>query len=286
MLLGAFMFAVMGAFAHAAGPYCDWQVIALARAGLALVFAVLLAWAARTTLVLWRPRSLWIRSIAGSFSLVCTFSAFPRLPLADVLTLTNMFPVWVAILSWPLLRIAPTRQVWLSVASGIAGVVLIQQPHLAEGNFATLAALVSSFSSALAMIGLHRLHRIDPWAIVVHFSAVSLVFVAASFLLFERSIPINQVLDPATLGLLFGVGATATIAQLALTKAFTTGAPAKVSVVGLTQVGFGMLFDTMIWGRTFSGITLVGIALVTAPTAWLLTTRKKEPRSLNNRKRR
>jgi drug/metabolite transporter (DMT)-like permease len=255
-------------------------VIALARAGLALVFAVLLARAAGSELVLWRPRTLWIRSIAGSVSLVCTFYAFPRLPLADVLTLTNMFPVWVALLSWPLLRIPPTWQVWLSVASGIAGVVLIQQPHLAEGNFATLAAIVSSFSSAVAMIGLHRLHRIDPRAIVVHFSAVSLVFVAASFVLFERSVPAGQLLDARTLGLLLGVGATATVAQIGLTKAFAGGSPAKVSVVGLTQVGFGMLFDAVLWGRTFGGVTLLGIALVTAPTAWLVMGSNRRRRSL------
>jgi drug/metabolite transporter (DMT)-like permease len=40
-------------------------------------------------------------------SLVCGFYALARMPVADVLTLTNMFPVWVAVLSWPILRIVP-----------------------------------------------------------------------------------------------------------------------------------------------------------------------------------
>ena len=110
-----------------------------------------------------------MRSIAGSVSLVCTFYALTRLPISDVFTLTNMFPIWVAVLSWPLLGEAPPLSVWISVASGIVGVILIQQPHFAEGNFATLAALTSSFGSAVAMIGLHRLKGIDIRAIVAHF---------------------------------------------------------------------------------------------------------------------
>jgi hypothetical protein len=39
MLWGAFAFACMGAFTHAAKDYCDWQVIAFARSGVALLIA-------------------------------------------------------------------------------------------------------------------------------------------------------------------------------------------------------------------------------------------------------
>ena len=85
----------------------DWQLIAAARAGLALVFAALLAWFGGVRLVFLRPRTLWMRSIAGSISLVCGFYALSRMPVADVLTVTNMFPIWVALLSWPLLGQAP-----------------------------------------------------------------------------------------------------------------------------------------------------------------------------------
>ena len=74
---------------------------------LPLTFALLLARAAGVRLVLWRPRTLWIRSLAGSFSMVCTFYALTRLPVAQVLTVTQMFPIWVALLSWPLAGEAP-----------------------------------------------------------------------------------------------------------------------------------------------------------------------------------
>src|SRR5438477_4738547 len=98
-----------------------------------------------------------MRSLAGSLSLIGTFFALTRLPVSDVLTLTNTFPIWVAVLSWPLLRQAPPPQVWISIASGVAGVVLIQQPHFAEGKFAPLVALCAAFFTGISMIGLHRL---------------------------------------------------------------------------------------------------------------------------------
>src|SRR5207253_1566951 len=105
-----------------------------------LVASAALAFASGTRLVFWKPLSLWVRSIAGSVSLVCTFFALTRLPVSDVLTLSNLFPVWVALLAWPLLHQTPSADVWVAVVSGVCGVVLIQQPHIAAGNFASLAA--------------------------------------------------------------------------------------------------------------------------------------------------
>jgi drug/metabolite transporter (DMT)-like permease len=273
MLSGSLSFSLMAALAHALGEWCDWQVIALARTLLAMLFGALLARVANVPLVFWGPRILWVRSIAGSISLVGTFYAFTRLPISDVLTLTNLFPVWVAILSWPLLKEPPTGQVWLSVASGVTGVALIQQPHFAEGNFASLVAVASSFSTAVAMLGLHRIQGIDARAIVVHFSAVSVLFCLTSIFLFDRTSTAAVSIELRLVLMLLGVGVTATIGQLFLTKAFAAGPPAKVAVVGLTQIVFAMIYDSVLWGRTFSVATLAGIALVVAPSAWLILTK-------------
>jgi drug/metabolite transporter (DMT)-like permease len=273
MLGGSASFALMGTLAHRLANSCDWQVIALVRSGLALFFAALLALVAGARLVFLRPRILWVRSIAGSISLVSTFFALTRLPVADVLTLTNLFPFWVALLSWPLLGEAPGRSVWVAAACALAGVALIQQPHIAEGNWVSLVALASSFFTAIAMLGLHRLRGLDARAIVVHFSAVSVLFVVASFFLFEHHAPVDEGLAGPALFMLLGVGVTATVGQLLLTKAFVAGPPARVAVVGLTQIVFAMALDALVGQRAFNPVTLLGIALVVAPTAWVMQTR-------------
>ena len=95
-----------------------------------------------------------MRSIAGSVSLVGGFYAMTHYPVSEVLTLTNMFPLWVAVLSLPLLGEWPSSDVWPAVLIGIVGIVLMQQPQIdvnqfSAGKWAVAAAIVSSFTSAL-----------------------------------------------------------------------------------------------------------------------------------------
>jgi drug/metabolite transporter (DMT)-like permease len=188
-----------------------------------------------------------------------------------------MFPVWVALLAWPILGEVPTAGVALAVGSAVAGVALIEQPHLAVGDPGVPAALLVSLSTAVAMMGLHRLRGIDARAIVVHFSAVSAVVCVAAFALFERFDTSALASDGTAFLLLAAVGLLATVGQLCLTRAFTDGPPARVSVVGLTQVVFALAVEELVWPHPVRPEALAGIALILAPTAWLTLRRAPAP---------
>src|SRR4051794_20677961 len=105
MVAGCFVLAWMTQFASLLRDSCDWRIVALSRAGLAFVFAFTLARMSGAKLVLWKPAALWVRGVASSLALLCLFFALTRLPTAEVLTLTNTVPIWVAFLSWPLLAV-------------------------------------------------------------------------------------------------------------------------------------------------------------------------------------
>src|SRR5262245_36609627 len=173
MLCGSLAFAFMASLAHGLGRSCGWQIAAISRCLVPLLLVAPWAVAADARLVVWKPASLWLRSLAGSMSMIGTFFALSRLPVSDVMTLTNTFPIWVAVLSWPLLRERPTAGVAVLVACGVAGVALIEQPHVGDGNFAALIALGCAVATAFAMIGLHRLAGLDWGPIGVYFSAVA-----------------------------------------------------------------------------------------------------------------
>lgn len=273
MLLGAASFAVMSILTASLKNEVDWQFIAIARAGLAMTFAALMAKAAGKRLVFFRPGKLWMRSIAGSVSLVGGFYAMTHYPVSEVLTLTNMFPLWVAVLSLPLLGEWPSTDVWPAVLIGIVGIILMQQPQIdvqqfSAGKWAVAAAIVSSFTSAIAMIGLHQVKEIDPRAVVAHFSGVA--FICCIVSLFAFPTHHEWTLSLRTIATLLAIGVCATVGQIFLTLAFAHGPPARVSVVGLSQVGFVMLMEMIFMGRSFSPATLLGIALVVTPTAWSL----------------
>src|SRR5262245_20684526 len=135
MLQGAIAFAAMGAITSLLGTRCDWLLIALIRVAFMFVTSVSLARALKVRLVFVRPGTLWLRSLAGSFSLVCNFFAMTRLPLGNVLTLTNSYPLWIVLLSALVLRQPPTAAETLGVASGLVGVVLIQRPQFTGDQF-------------------------------------------------------------------------------------------------------------------------------------------------------
>jgi drug/metabolite transporter (DMT)-like permease len=273
MLSGCLVFAIMSILTHELRFVLPWPAIAFTRSVLPCLFIGAFAIVTGTRLVFFRPRILWMRSIAGSISLVCAFYAMTHMPVSDVLTITNTFPIWVALLSWPLLRERPGIGVWIATGCGVVGVVLVQQPHIREGNFACVAALVSSFATAIAMIGLHRLKEVDPPAIVVHFSAVSCLFSGAALFCFQPPEAVDWNLGALSLVMLLGIGVTASIGQLCLTKAFTAGPAARVSVVGLTQIVFAAVLEVIFLHYQIDSTKLVGMGMVIAPTAWLMAVR-------------
>ena len=279
MISASLCFATMVGFTHALGPRCDWLTIALVRVSVMFVSSVTIAWLGGAALVFSTPRTLWMRSFAGSFSLVCSFYASTRLPVGDFITLSNTYPIWIVMLAWLSGKKAATPGDGLRIACALTGVVLIGGPNLSGDNFGAAVALLGSVSTAVAMIGLHRLREVDPRAVVAHFSGVATVIAGSWFLI--RGPGAGEVVggtigsgspgqDPLTWLLLIGVAASGTVGQLLLTRAYAAGAPARVSMLGLSQVVFGLGFDVLLWQRSISPAALVGMVLVVAPNAWLL----------------
>lgn len=275
MLASSFFFAAMSACARAAGEQCDWRIPAFARAALVFFFAALLARVTGIRLVWLGPRTLWVRSITGSVSMLLTFYALTHLQLATTITLTNTFPLWVTVLAWPVLRHRPTLGVAVALVSGIAGVVLIERPERGEFRWASLCALTAAFCTAVVMLGLHRLKQLYPLVIVVHFSAIATGIIGAFVLWtgFGRPLEFAPLAQPRTLALLLGIGILGTAGQIFMTAAFRIALPQRLSVIGLVQVLFALGFDELFWRPRFEPTLLLGIVLIVAPVAWLLMRR-------------
>jgi drug/metabolite transporter (DMT)-like permease len=270
MLASSLAFATMGAFSHLAGERCDWQIVALARSSLAFVFSLGLSLSTGVRLVLFKPRILWMRSLVGSVGVLFAFYALTHLPISTALTLSNTVPVWVTLLAWPVLGQRPGAHVWAAIAVGLVGIVLIQRPEAAGNRLAALIALGHALSTSVSMLGLNRLRGVDARAVVTHFSGVSTAFTLLFLLVAGGRVEYGTLKNTGVLMLLVGVGLAGTLGQLAMTKAFALGSPSKVSVVGLMQIVFALLFDLLLWRRAFDALVITGIALVVAPSAWLM----------------
>lgn len=279
MLTGSFFFTCMGVLTFELGggdgPDADWRVIALFRSAIAFAAGLAVCLGSGGKLLFWNPPILWLRSLAGSGSMVCTFFALTRLPPPEVMTLTNTYPIWIGLFSILFLREWPGYGVLIAALVGVAGVALVQQPHGGDDPLAVASALGASWFTALAMMGLNRLKGHHPWAIVAHFSGVATVTMAALLWIWPGQwVESGWEMEGKSLAMLVGVGLGATLGQWCLTQAFTKGVAVRVSIVGLSQVCFSLLFDWFLFGRSTNAISLLGMFMVILPTAWIMSQRK------------
>lgn len=273
MLWASLAFAVMASFSHLAGEHSDWQLVVVARATVAFFFAFILAKVAGVKLILFSSRTLWVRSLAGSTGMICNFYALAHLPVSDTLTLMNTSPIWVTLILWLVFKQKPTAGIGVAVLVSVVGIALIQQPHFQSGKFAVLMALCGAFCTSIAMLGLNRLQHIDPRAIVVHFSGVASLATTGFLLVTNRKDYSAQLTDKYTLALLVLVGLGGVAGQIGMTMAFAKGQATQISVVALSQILFGLVFDVLFWNHAVNVLSLLGMGMVIVPTAWLILSR-------------
>jgi drug/metabolite transporter (DMT)-like permease len=122
------------------------------------------------------------------------FAAQQWVPSALAAILFATFPVWITVVAWQLLpgeRLTPVRAA--SVALGVAGVVVLEAPHLAgvaaSGRLALGSALVVAASIVVAVANVaarRHLVAVSPYALVAGQSAVGAVALLAASALLER----------------------------------------------------------------------------------------------------
>lgn len=280
MLIGSFFFAVMGLLIESLGTEYSFAWIATVRSAVATTIAVSMVLYARANFFVLRPANLWMRSLAGCSAMLCLFFAMTHYDVAVVLSLSSMYPIWVAILGWPMLGQIPSRDTWLALSVSTFGMWLIyaaatgpapfriEHSHYLPHIAIPLAALASMFS-AVALIGLHRVKELDPRAVVTHFSAVSTLLSLGLWLCMPMQ-TMSSDSDRGSLMRLVAVGVAAVLGQLFLTKAFAAGHPARISVIGLSQVAFAASYKWIVEGRIPSGVGFVGMLLVIGATVWVM----------------
>ncbi len=278
MLIGSIFFAIMALLAESLKEQFSYPWITMVRSGVATVLAITLAVSAGARLVFLKPVTLWIRSLSGWASMICGFYALTHYDVEIVLALTNMYPLWVAILSWPLLGILPSKKTWIALIISCLGMWMVYASSIvastSPSNFSTPKtaipmAILAGMLSGVALINLHRVKHIDARAIVAHFSGVATACSLVVWLLVPVSPPTRPI-DFESVMRLIGIGLAATVGQLCLTRAFSTGSPARVSVVGLSQVVVAVLAKWFMEQRIPTSGSIIGMTLVVASTIWVI----------------
>jgi S-adenosylmethionine uptake transporter len=292
MLFASFMFAIMGVCVKLASDIYSTSELVMYRgiAGVAFLFILvrLRGGSFRTSLP-WHH--LW-RGAVGVTSLLLWFYAISELPLATATTLNYMAPIWIAAILFAagLLRRRKKFEWGLSAAivMSFAGVTLLLKPSVqADQWLAGLMGLGSGFLSALAYLAVKKLGQMgEPeYRVVFYFSLTGIV---AGMLgaIAGPNFPGNDGVAwhaHSTTGviLLLGVGITATVAQMAMTRAYRLGNTLVTANLQYAGILFSSFWGFLIWDDRFDLTGWLGIAVILASglTATYYNARNASPRN-------
>ncbi|HKP74497.1 MAG TPA: DMT family transporter [Longimicrobiaceae bacterium] len=280
MVLAAFFFSVMSLLVKLVGVRLPSQEVVFVRALVSLAVAYVLVRRARPGNWGVRKGLLVLRGLMGFAALSCFFYALIHLPLADATVIQYTNPVFTAWLGWMLL--GETLALWEAALSlcGLLGVLLIAQPTAIFGGAARLeplavgVGLAGALCSASAYVSVRRLARTEhPIIIVFYFTAIT-VPASVPGLVMHAMLPTWH-----ELGLLVGVGVSAAMGQVYLTRGLQREQAGRATAIGYVQIVFAALWGVL-WFREYpDGLSLAGALLVLVSVVVLARRRAStEPR--------
>ena len=266
MAFAALSLASMAAVAHRLAADVPWQALALCRVLFTLIAAMAMARVMGLRLMVLGPPVMWLRSISGALGLVCTFYAITHMPITDALAIQHTNPLWVAVLLALYYRKRPGALTWVSVALGLAGVLLLEQPKFDSTGLAMFVALLGAWCMATVTMSLRFLGGYPVPVVVAHFAAVSTVVAAATWLLpADAGTEISRI--GAQAGWVALIGLLGTVSQLLMTRAIGRGDTQLLALIGLSTIAFAAGYDFFLEGLRLSPERLAGIGLIAASVA-------------------
>ena len=202
------------------------------------------------------------RSLLGFASLALYFYAITELPLATAVTLNYTSPLFLAVLTLVYMRSEAKPTLLLAIVIGFAGVALLLQPSFSGGTWlAALLGLISGLLAGIVYLQVTQLGRLgEPeWRTVFYFTLVCTLGSGLWMLIHQF-----HALTWGNLGLLVAMGACATLAQLAMTRAYRKGDPLVAGSLAYSTVILSSLLGILLWQETLSPTGWLGVALIVA----------------------
>lgn len=267
MVVAGFLFAWMGVFVKIGSAHFSSAELVFYRSlvGLVVIY-VTLVWRTQGKAGVALATPHWklhlTRSIAGFIALMLFFYGIAHLPLATAITLNYTSPLFLALLSTLVLKERPRARLLVALVIGFSGVVLLLQPAIHRDEL--LAATMGLVSGALAGVAYLNVKQLgmagEPeWRTVFYFTLISTIG-GALWMLVHTAHPVTL----ENVWILLGLGTTATLAQLAMTRAYRLGQTLVVGALAYTTVVFASLLGIFLWGEVLAPLAWAAIAIIVA----------------------
>ena len=260
MLVAGFLFGCMGVFVKLGAAWFSNTELVFYRSfiGLIIMYAIVHQRGGSIATPHWKSH-LW-RGISGSIALLLYFYCITALPLATAVTLNYTSPLFLTVLLMLVFKERFHAPLTIAITLGFIGMILLLHPTLERNQIIPgLLGLISGFFAGIAMLNVRELGRSgEPeWRTVFYFSLIA-TLISGVLMLFDT---IHQITLHSSL-ILLGMGSCATLAQLALTRAYSTGKTLVASSLSYSAVVFATLFGIILWREILAPASWIGMALI------------------------
>jgi drug/metabolite transporter (DMT)-like permease len=201
------------------------------------------------------------RSCFLAITTVLFVAGLRHVPLATATTIMFLSPIFVTILSIPLLGEHVGVRRWAGILAGLAGAVVVIAPWR-EGTFAlgsgVLFLVGASLTNALYQLTTRKLRNDDPMTSLVFTASVGAA-VATVMLPWHFTNP------PAFAWVLFAAsGAVGLLSHMCLIKALRAAPASVVAPLSYSSLVWATLFGLIIWQDWPEANTWIGAAMIVA----------------------
>ncbi len=205
------------------------------------------------------------RSLLSLGSMVCFMLAVAQMELADAIAVTFAGPLFVAVLSGPLLGEHVGVHRWGAVIVGFVGVLLIVRPGSGVVSSGAGFALGAAAFHSLLMLSQRALSRTESNLAIVMFDILGAAVVTAFFMPSQWIMP-----TAADLALLMALGLLTVGVLMTLAQAYRLAPAAVLAPFDYTSLFWGILFGFAIWGDLPGAAVVAGSVVIVSSGLYIL----------------
>jgi drug/metabolite transporter (DMT)-like permease len=259
LILGVTLFGVMDGLGKFLGRGYPVVEVIWARYAFALPVALAVmsprAWSA-----LLRCERPWLQAARALLPLLANVTVIIGLsfmPLADATAITFASPLFVVILSMPILGEHISVNTWIGVMSGLVGVLVIVRPGAGTIELAALLPLGTALFFAVYQVLTRLVSRLDDPNVTLAWTiGIGLFATTPPLALSWRPVATQDWLLMAMSGLLFGFG------QFLLILAFSIAPASILAPFTYAQIVAATAFGVLVFDDVPDRWTLIGTAVV------------------------
>ena len=267
MVLAGLCFSATGVFVKLSGSLLLVWTVIFGRSVVIAILTLILSKLQNKSLSFKEPKWLIVRCITGLSAMACYFYAIPLIPLTTAVVLQWTSPLFVALFSGILIKEKVSPFLFLCIVSAFIGTILIISPSFETIEINALYALISGILSALAYLSIRQLRSTASSEAVVFWFAIFCVILSIPFSAKELiSLSFYEI------QLLIGVGITAGIGQIGMTKAYHAAKAAYIGAFSYSTVAVSWIYGLFIFNEVLSIWDLFGTLLIVGSGIVLATT--------------